>query len=252
MFIPDFFLPITIQKSRSLNKLGDCMSFLFYVIGLFSLNVLTPGASFILTLQTAMASGRSAGISVGLGLATADICYATAALLGVATLLQHNAGIGLLVACFGGAWIARMGLKMLLKAKVLGNTVTDSLKVSRSQAYKTGLLAGLINPQAIVFFSTVFLGALVDKPSTSEALSLIGSLGVASMMLRGSLAAIATLHAVRNRYLAKRRQVEKVSGTVLMFFGVKMACKATLALGAKVVAVVGGLLPLFNIGNLFM
>lgn len=213
------------------------MTFLLYVLGLFAVNVITPGASFILTMKIAMDSGRKAGVALGLGLVTADLVYASAALLGLAALLQRNASVASMVAFLGGAWIAHMGLKLFLGPRKDASALVEleTKKVTPFAAYRTGAIAGLANPQAIIFFTSVFVGAMVGKPSQGHTLLLLAGIGLVSAIIRCSLVALASADKIRETFLFHKRKVERVSGGLLLFFGVKLTGKAALVLAEKIV-----------------
>jgi threonine/homoserine/homoserine lactone efflux protein len=52
------------------------------IVALYAANVLVPAASFVMSVRTALASGRRAGFAVAFGLAAADIANAASAVLG--------------------------------------------------------------------------------------------------------------------------------------------------------------------------
>ena len=215
------------------------MTFLFYAIGVFALNVLTPGASFVLTLQTALTSGRGAGLRLALGLATCDFLFACAASFGMATLLRNHSNIGGVIAFFGGVWVMYLGAKIYSRPHVITRTTekTDSTS-AMVNAYRTGLSTGIMNAQSIIFFATIFVGGMVADETLPEAFMLAASIGVTSIILRSSIAIVVTIPCIKSAYARRKKPIEQMSGVALVLFGLKMSGKAIIPLVLKGVVII--------------
>ena len=223
------------------------MLFIFTILGVFALNVLTPGASFILTLQNAMAYGRKSGIWLGIGLSCVDLLYATAALMGLSALITSHAGVGQVIACLGGFWLSYLGLKLFKERKAFDVSSAEELikkKHSLKTSFKMGFSAGIINPQAIIFFSSVFLGAMAFKPNIGDILFLIIGIFLVSLFLRCGLAVAATFPLIRQAYMANKQKMELLSGTALFLYGMKISVKALFPYALKVVVLAAAALHL--------
>lgn len=209
----------------------------FVMLGIFALNVLTPGASFVLTVSNAMSHGRRSGLLIALGLATADTMFAAAATAGLAALVSQNILIVKGISLFGGMWFVYGGLRLILrnKAKQLpqeANEIKGAL--SAKLAYRLGFTAGLFNAQAIVFFSSLFLAALTAKPSFQEAIALVGGVAVVSAFTRCNIVMVFTIRKVVAFYSSQRRRVETLSGGALAAFGLKLAVPAAIVLSRAI------------------
>jgi threonine/homoserine/homoserine lactone efflux protein len=211
------------------------------VIGIFSLNVLSPGASFVLTLRNSLAHGPRTGRTVAFGLAMADTLFAILALLGVAALLRAHAGLVAIIGIGGGVWIGALGLKMLDASKKGAVDVHERTRgeLPVAAAFKVGITAGLANTQAIIFFSSVFLGGFSVGPTIQQAVVLAASVSLTSVFLRCGLATLVSHPVIRDGYLARKRHLEKVSATALFAFGMKLAIKAMLPLATKAMLLAG-------------
>ncbi len=212
------------------------------IVVLFALNVLTPGASFVLTLRNALAHGARYGRAVALGLSIADITFAVLALFGVAALLRAHAGAVAVIGSLGGVWLGVLGLRMFEAGR--GRTNSSGVEghdhaATWLWAFRTGLVAGLVNPMAIVFFSSVFLANLHLQPTIDQACVLGVSIAIVSVALRASIATIASHRAVREGYLARRRQFELVSAAALFSFGMKLAVHAMYPFAVRLLLVMG-------------
>lgn len=214
------------------------MLLIFSVLSVFAFNVLTPGASFVLIVQNSMAHGRRSGYAIAAGLATADTLFAIAASAGLASaLLNHNLLLKGISFC-GGLWLTYGGgLHLLLKGKNTQLTkVAESTRgyLSPWLGLKLGLTAGALNPQTIIFFSTMFLAAMASGPTLQDAAVLTVGVACVSLAARCGLVRAMTSLRVQEQYLGHKRKVEAVSGGALVFFGAKVAVPAATLLAASV------------------
>jgi len=210
------------------------MSFAFFVmLGLFAVNVMTPGASFVLTVTNAMTHGRRSGLFIALGLSSADTVFAAMAAAGLAALVAQNILVVKAISLLGGMWFVYGGVRLMLKQKATQlpqEALETAGDLSVSLAYRLGLTAGMSNPQSVVFFSTAFLAALSAHPSTREAIALVIGVAGVSAITRCSIVAVFTTKVVMHLYTAQRRKVETVSGGMLALFGVKLAAPAAVVI----------------------
>jgi threonine/homoserine/homoserine lactone efflux protein len=206
------------------------MSFAFFVmLGLFAVNVMTPGASFVLTISNAMSHGRRSGLFIALGLAGADTMFAAMATAGLATLVSQNILMVKAISLLGGMWLIYGGIRLILKQKASQlpqQAMETSGNLTVSLAYRMGFTAGAVNPQSVVFFSTMFLAALSSHPTVREAVTLVIGVAAVSAVTRSSIVAIFTTKAVMQLYTAQRRKMATLSGGMLAIFGVKLAAPA--------------------------
>lgn len=216
------------------------LSIFISVACLFAFNVLTPGASFVLTVRNALAHGRRAGYGVALGLATADILLAVLAVAGLAAVLKTNGSALLVLGYVGGVWIAATGLKMFQRAHRTDFEIVaceDLPELAQWSGVRLGMSAGLSNPQAIIFFASVFVADMVGEPSLAQAVGIVLTVAASSIVVRCGIVRLVTLPVVREAYLAKRRKIETISGVALFSFGMKLAVKALLPWTVKVLAI---------------
>lgn len=210
------------------------MSYSFFVmLGLFAVNVLTPGASFILTVSNAMKHGRRSGIFIALGLATADTMFATMATAGLAALVSQSLGLVKAISLLGGLWFVYGGLRLMFRrsaARLPQDAENTVGHLPMALAYRLGLTAGAVNAQAIIFFSSLFLAALASKPTLSEAALLVGGVLAVSAVVRSGIVVVFTTGAVMQFYAGQRRKMEALSGGMLALFGIKLAMPAALVL----------------------
>ena len=223
------------------------LSIVISIACLFALNVLTPGASFVLTVSNALAHGPRAGYGVALGLAFADTLLAILAVAGLAAVLKTNDGALVVLGYGGGVWMAATGLKMFQRSRRTDFEIVACgglPELAPWSGVRLGASAGLSNPQAIIFFASVFVAGMVGEPSVAQAVGIVLTVAVSSIVVRCGIVRLVTLPVVREAYLARRRKIETISGVALFSFGMKLAVKALLPWTAKVLAMLVSVHPL--------
>jgi len=142
-----------------MEGLGD----LAWFAGVMALGQFSPGPDMVLLTRTALAEGRRAGVATALGIATGLAVHATAALAGVAIVLQRHAWLreGLMgVAAVYLLWLAwRIAREVWRARKAAGESVAAGVRRTRGP-FVRGLLCNLLNPKAALFLaalSTPFL-----------------------------------------------------------------------------------------------
>ncbi|MFD1561902.1 LysE family translocator [Paraburkholderia silviterrae] len=217
------------------------MSYTFFaMLGLFAVNVMTPGASFVLTVSNAMKHGRRSGLLIALGLATADTMFAAMATAGLAALVSQNVLLVKAVSLLGGMWFACAGIRLILKQKAAQLPVEAEKTAGNllmGPAYRLGFSAGAFNAQAILFFSTMFIGAISSRPDLREAIALVAGVAAVSAFTRSGIVTLFTTGTVMRFYATQRRKVETVSGGMLALFGLKIATPAALVLTQSMLAI---------------
>ena len=208
---------------------------------LCGLNIITPGASFVLTVQHSLAFGPRVGYGIALGLSIADIVLAFFAAVGFAAALGANDTAMTILGYAGGVWIASLGLTMFQKSRrtQVGGVQGDAPLVPSMTLFeglRIGVITGMSNPQTIVFFASLFVSLLADQDTSSKIIPIFMVIATTSLCLRSGIAAMVSLDSVRRAYVSKKSLIEALSGALLFCFGTKMAAKALLPISLKLVA----------------
>ena len=223
------------------------LSIFISIACLFALNVLTPGASFVLTVRNALAHGPRAGYGVALGLAFADTLLAILAVAGLAAGLKATGSALLVLGYVGGVWIAVTGLKMFQRSRRTDFEIVvcgGLPELAPWSSVRLGASAGLSNPQAIIFFASVFVAGMVGEPNVAQAVGIVLTVAASSIVVRCGIVRLVTLPVVRETYFARRREIETISGVALFSFGMKLAVKALLPWTVKLLAIILSAHPL--------
>lgn len=182
----------------------------------------TPGPAFLLVSRTALRAGsRTALGNVG-GLLAANVVWCTAALTGLTALLALAPWLHTTLQVMGGIYLVWLGLSLWLDKADQNNHSTDGPSPSPLGNFGAGLLVGLSNPKAAIYFASIF--ALFIAPGTSDAVR-AGAVGVVlfdTIAWYGFVAALFSRAAFRRAYARIRRVLDRIAGTLLAGLGLRL------------------------------
>jgi len=192
-------------------------------VGLFALTFLSPGPNLLVVVQASLASGRSAGIAVAVGVATGDALYASLGLFGMAAVIAKSGWAFSLIKIAGGAYLLWYALKLLRGREPLQFEVAQAqAPLSFLQYFRRGVITDLANPQTVLFFASIFSLTLTpNTPLWAKFLAWIGIV-LASLVWRTSLSHIFSISSVRHAYTRAQPVLERCVGAALGLFGTKL------------------------------
>jgi RhtB (resistance to homoserine/threonine) family protein len=190
--------------------------------------IVMPGPDTAVVTKNALLGGRRAGVHCALGVAIGLTVWTLAAALGIAALLQASAVAFLVLKLAGAVYLVWIGIQMLRSRDPVAAATEVGHGVARrargGRALRQGLLSDLSNPKIAVFF-TSFLPQFVhgDGPVFAPLLML----GIVfALITLAWLAAygVAVGHASGVlRRPGVRRALDRITGVVLIAFGIRLA-----------------------------
>jgi leucine efflux protein len=207
------------------------MSALFHSLGItdvWQLIVATmvflmlPGPGTFCVLTCTGQRGLRGGFASLLGLMLGDIALMFLAAIGVAALLQANPLLFKGLQYLGAAYLAWLGIKLLMAKAEQGSAVVP---FSNAADFRRGFLVTIINPKAIVFYMA-FFPLFIDPATHRGSLTFVAMAAVISSctLFYGSLLVLAGNAAARR--LARNRRIaafaSKAAGIFLIGFGIKL------------------------------
>lgn len=181
-----------------------------------------PGPGNLALITSTGKGGIRGGLAATLGIIAGDQVLMWAAVAGVAALLTAYPAAFHAVQWLGAAYLAWLGLKMVL-AKPGSAPV---LEIRAGQYFRQAALITLLNPKAIVFYMAFF--PLFVDPQRHQGMLTFGVMAatIATLtFLYGLIGAVLT-HVLASRLKARPwigRAMEKIAGVFLIGFGVKLA-----------------------------
>ncbi|MBC5782560.1 LysE family transporter [Ramlibacter sp. USB13] len=181
-----------------------------------------PGPGNLALITSTSKGGIRGGLAATFGVIAGDQVLMWAAVAGVATLLVAYPAAFHAVQWLGAAYLAWLGIKMLL-AKPGAQPI---LNIQPRHYFKQAAVITLLNPKAIVFYMAFF--PLFVDPARHQGLLTFGVMAatVAVLTFLYGLGATLLTHFLAERMRANPvigRVLEKAAGVCLIGFGVKLA-----------------------------
>jgi leucine efflux protein len=181
-----------------------------------------PGPGNLALITSTSKGGVRGGLAATLGVIAGDQVLMWAAVAGVAALLVAYPAAFRAVQWLGAAYLAWLGVKMLLAKP--GDAPVLHIE-PRHYFKQTGLIT-LLNPKAIVFYMAFF--PLFVDPAQHQGLLTFGGMAatIALLTFAYGLTVVLLTHHMAERLRANPRigrVLEKVAGLFLVGFGVKLA-----------------------------
>lgn len=204
------------------------------------LMTMVPGLDTALVVRTAVVAGRRAGFATAVGISTGVLAWSVAAAVGVSALLAASRLAYDGVRLAGAVYLAWLGLSLLWRSWCgEGRAGRRSLLA----CWWRGTATNLLNPKIGVFYVAMLpqfipagaphllMGVLLGLVHDAEGIAWFTLLITAAHLARGWLASVRA-----------HRVMDRVTGTVLIGFGVKLALSRQLRAVplARVAGVSGG------------
>ena len=186
---------------------------------------MSPGVSFLLVARTAMSSSRRVALSVAAGLGFGALIFAVIALAGLHTLLTLVPSLYTALKVAGGCYLLWLALKILRRPS---NRVIDSAaidEVSASKAFLTGVLTQISNPHTALVFASIFSAALSKNIQPAMYIILPSMAFVIDVLWYAIVACLLSSDGPRLAYIKYRKFIDKLSGGVMAFLGLRLLLK---------------------------
>ena len=184
--------------------------------------LLIPGPGNLALITSTGKGGIRGGLAATLGVIVGDQFLMWLAVAGVAALLTAYPAAFHAVQWLGAAYLAWLGLRMLLAKP----GAAPILNIRSGQYVRQALLITLLNPKAIVFYMAFF--PLFVDPARHQGLATFGLMAVtiATLTFVYGLSMVLLTHFLAARMRANpaiSRALEKLAGMFLIGFGIKLA-----------------------------
>ncbi|CAL9498810.1 Threonine efflux protein [Streptomyces sp. enrichment culture] len=215
-----------------LRQTGRVLTQLAAATGVLALLTLVPGPDKAVVTRRAVARGRADGLHTVAGVTAGLLLWGVLTVAGLAALLAASAGVYLVVKLAGAAYLCFLGVQSLRRpgadgadpAPGPGSAPADG---PTGGAWRTGLVANALNPKIAVFY-TGLLPALAPsglRPAAGMALLVL----VHVLLTAAWLGTYVYVLSRARRFFTRprvRRTLDRVTGVVLIGFGVRVATTA--------------------------
>jgi threonine/homoserine/homoserine lactone efflux protein len=187
---------------------------------------LTPGQDTLYIVGRSVAQGRRAGLLSVLGIVSGSVIHTLAAAFGLSALLATSAQAFVVVKVAGAAYLAYLGIKMLLERRAGVGTAAEFPPEGRWAIYRAGLFTNVLNPKVALFF-LAFLPQFVAPTTDSRILSFLFLGGV--FIFNGTLWCLVLVcgASAMSRRLRERHSsgllLKRATGAIFVGLGARLA-----------------------------
>ncbi|WP_407334086.1 LysE family translocator [Enterovibrio sp. 27052020O] len=192
------------------------------------LGAASPGPDFVMVSQQSLVHGRRSGLLVSLGIALGLSVHIIYSSIGLATVISDSAIVLSGMKYLAAAYLIYLGIKGIRSKAAVGDEQLVEVK-SRSAAklIAMGFVCNALNPKAPLYFLSVF--TLVVSPDMPVFELFL--LGVWMMFIQlvwfSSVALVLSKPSVQAKFKRVGHWVDRVLGSVMLAFGVKLLFTST-------------------------
>jgi RhtB (resistance to homoserine/threonine) family protein len=186
-----------------------------------ALLTITPGADTALVLRAALGGGPRAAMVAGAGVCAGVLVWGALTAVGLAALVEASPTAYDVLRVAGAAYLLWLGIRTWRDAGEQGE------QPRTGPWFRTGLLTNLLNPKVAVFYVSFLPQFVPDGTPVLPASLLLASIHAVEGLLWFGALALATQRL--KVVLAKervRRAVARVTATVLVGFGLRLALES--------------------------
>ena len=213
----------------------ELISFVPYIEELLSVAVIaifmsiSPGADFVMVTRNSIFYGRSAGLYSSLGVSLAIWIHVAYSIAGLAIIISNSVILFSIIKYLGAAYLIYIGWKTFHSGPSLEiEQETTEQHISNYSAFKTGFITNALNPKTTIFFLSIF--TQVVNPETPVLVQIVygAIISLAHLIWFSSVAIFLSQPVLLKKFKTYKNTIEKVVGSILMGFGVKVATSSDL------------------------
>ena len=183
---------------------------------------ITPGAATALVVRSALRGGRREAFATTAGNSVGVLAWALLSALGVSAVVAASQVAFEALKLAGALVLIVLGVQALLRAGDDEREPAPNGPRDRA-AFRDGIVTSLANPKLSVFFVALFPQFVPDGAPVLPLTVAMGLLVVAIDLVWYSLLALLVTRAHRALKATFARRVQRLTGAVLLGFGVRLA-----------------------------
>ncbi|TMR96309.1 LysE family translocator [Nonomuraea basaltis] len=187
-----------------------------------ALLTLTPGLDTALILRTSLLAGRRPAWGVTLGIQLGTLVWGVLTAAGLSALLAASQPAYTVLRWAGAAYLVWMGLRMVLAKQ--HELPEQQQEVGFRRGFGRGLTTNLLNPKVGAFYIAMLPQFIPDEaPHAAMGLLLAGVHVAEGLVWSALLIGFASVMSGFLRSPAVRRFLDRLTGVVIVGFGVRLA-----------------------------
>ncbi|PID78195.1 MAG: hypothetical protein CSB21_01860 [Deltaproteobacteria bacterium] len=193
---------------------------LLIVLSIHALALVSPGPDFAVVTKLSAVNGRKSGIMASLGISTANGIYILICALGLSVVIAALPFLSTFITYAGILYLSWLGVKCLFSK---GEMPVQTSQIKNGKAYITGFLTSLLNPKAMLYFSSVLPQILKPHSSASDTFTVLIFLCLESFLWFSFVAFVFSSNRVFLWLKGRLVWFERVIGVILIGLAVKLA-----------------------------
>lgn len=198
---------------------------LLLVYSAFAIAVGSPGPSNMAVMGISMEQGRTAGLTLALGVSTGSMTWGILSAAGISALIAAHAGMLTFIKIAGGLYLLYLGwrsARSALRRDDMPAMATSGQPVRLRRIYLRGYLMHITNPKAILSWTAIIALGLKPEMPASVVLALLAGCCLISLTLNCGWALAFSSQPMVRGYRRARRYIEGALAGVFAFAGVKL------------------------------
>jgi threonine/homoserine/homoserine lactone efflux protein len=184
----------------------------------------SPGPSFVLVAQTAVGSGRRAGLLAAFAMMLGAVIWAAAALYGLQALFARFEWLYLAMRIGGGLYLLYLAVMLWRHApEPLPEPSAAGDKAGAVQGFVRALLLQLGNPKVMVFFGSIFLALLPAHPPTGMQIATLAIVAFNEFTWYALITLLFSGGPARTIYRRAKFWLDRIMGGALALLGLRLA-----------------------------
>ncbi|MFF0225822.1 LysE family translocator [Streptomyces sp. NPDC004629] len=194
-------------------------------VGVLAVLTMVPGPDMAVVTKRAVSAGWQDGLRTVGGITLGLLVWGVLTVAGLAAVLAASAAVYTVVKLAGAAYLVFLGVQALLQSRRdRSRAPAAPLAPPAGNPWRTGLVSNVFNPKIAVFY-TGLLPTLAPSglsPHAGMALLVLVHTSLTAVWLGGYVMLLSRARAFFERP-AVRRTMDRVTGAVLIGFGLKVA-----------------------------
>ncbi|MEV7523578.1 LysE family translocator [Streptomyces sp. NPDC091371] len=195
--------------------------------GVLALLTVVPGPDMAVVTKRAIDSGRAEALRTAAGITTGLLVWGVCTVVGLAAVLAASAEAYIVVKILGAAYLCFLGLQALWQSRRSAPRTAEPKAAGPGRAFLAGLTTNVLNPKIAVFYTGLLPTLAPRELPTAAGMGLLVLLHAAlTLIWLGSYAHLVSRARSVFERPGFRRLLDRVTGAVLIGFGVRVAAEA--------------------------
>ncbi len=185
---------------------------------------ISPGSDFVMVTRNSIFYGRKSGLYSALGISAAIWIHVAYSIAGLAVIISNSIVLFSILKYLGAAYLIYIGWKTFTSKSMVSIEENEQTQyISDFEAFKTGFISNVLNPKTTIFFLSIFTQLVtLDTPIWVQLVyGLI--ISIAHLIWFIMVTYMFTHPVLLNKFYKSKKTIERIIGTVLIGFGLKVA-----------------------------